>query len=318
MSSTPEADGDDLISLGAAAKVLGINKSTLSRQVRTGQVRSHGGKVRLSEVREDRAKNVRATPAAEQDETAAEAPTSPLHEALHSPLHATKRATARNDATPRATDRATPPADATPIGDVAARVIEQVGGWITLSAAARAAGINKSTLSRQVRSGAIRSQDGKVRLADVLEDRAANINLNRRQRRAQTSLPLPRAPDEAPPEVEGLEANPEDLEVLVDGRVLSFVEAQKRKETYLAKLRQLEFLEKLGTLVSRKHADATFFEVSREARDAWLGWPARVATLMASKLGVEAQLLTETLATYVRQHLDELGEPAAPEFAGSD
>jgi hypothetical protein len=133
MSSTPEADGDDLISLGAAAKVLGINKSTLSRQARTGQVRSHGGKVRLSEVREDRAKNVRATSAAEQDDSAAVAPASPLHEALHSPLHATKRATPRNDATPRATDRATPPAEATPLGDAAARVIEQVGGWIMFS-----------------------------------------------------------------------------------------------------------------------------------------------------------------------------------------
>jgi hypothetical protein len=267
--------------------------------------------VRLSEVREDRAKNVRttSTPAAEAASgVAAPAPASTA------PLHATPRATKRN----HATDNATAPSDATSIGDAAARVVAEVGGWITLAAAARAAGVNKSTISRQVKSGAIRSQDGKVRLAEVLEDRAKNINLSKRRRAAQPTLPLPKDPGDTPPTIDDLEADPDDLEVLVDGRTLTFADAQRLKETYLAKQRQLEFLEKIGTLVSRKHAEALFFEASREARDAWLGWPARNATLMASELGVDAQSLTETLAKYVRQHLEELGEPAAPEFAPSD
>lgn len=45
---------DDLISISAAANVIGINKSTLSRQVTSGTVRSHDGKVRLAEVIADR------------------------------------------------------------------------------------------------------------------------------------------------------------------------------------------------------------------------------------------------------------------------
>jgi hypothetical protein len=48
----------DLVSLSAAAKKIGVNKSTLSRQVKAGSIRSHKGKVRLAEVLEDRANNI--------------------------------------------------------------------------------------------------------------------------------------------------------------------------------------------------------------------------------------------------------------------
>jgi hypothetical protein len=47
-----------LIGITAAAREIGISHSTLSRQVKLGQVRSHNGKVRLSEVLEDRANNI--------------------------------------------------------------------------------------------------------------------------------------------------------------------------------------------------------------------------------------------------------------------
>jgi hypothetical protein len=49
---------DPLISIAAAAQNLGLNRSTLTRQVNEGSIRAHGGKVRLSEVIEDRAKNI--------------------------------------------------------------------------------------------------------------------------------------------------------------------------------------------------------------------------------------------------------------------
>jgi hypothetical protein len=68
-------------------------------------------------------------------------------------------------------------------------------------------------------------------------------------------------------------------------------------------------------LVDRQAAEKAFFETARQIRDAWLSWPARVATLMASDLGIEERKLVEVVTTYVRQHLTELGEPAAPEFA---
>jgi hypothetical protein len=47
-----------LIGITEAARQIGISHSTLSRQVKLGQVRSHRGKVRLSEVLQDRANNI--------------------------------------------------------------------------------------------------------------------------------------------------------------------------------------------------------------------------------------------------------------------
>jgi hypothetical protein len=53
-------DAGDLISIAAAAKEIGVNRSTLWRAVQRGRVRSHGGRVRLSEVLADRRKATRA------------------------------------------------------------------------------------------------------------------------------------------------------------------------------------------------------------------------------------------------------------------
>jgi hypothetical protein len=56
ISDATEIDG--LISIAEAAKEVGVNRSTLTRQVSSGAIRSHGGKVRLSEVYADRASNI--------------------------------------------------------------------------------------------------------------------------------------------------------------------------------------------------------------------------------------------------------------------
>jgi len=210
-----------------------------------------------------------------------------------------------------------------------------VDGLISLGAAAKAVGINKSTLSRQVKSGAIRSHGGKVRLSEVLEDRANNIDLSQSRRgpkgakrpgarRATAAVKRAlRGATVATPgatvATDATDGGDEDLgEVLVDGELLTFAEAQRLKENYLGRLRQLEFEKKSGALVERQVAEKLFFALARENRDAWLGWPARVATLMAAELGIEDRLAADILVKYVRQHLSELGDPAAPELAASN
>lgn len=63
---------DPLVLPAEAARQLNLNRSTLSRQIANRQVRSHNGKVRVSEVREDRARNLRsAEPAIVEDTTSA-------------------------------------------------------------------------------------------------------------------------------------------------------------------------------------------------------------------------------------------------------
>lgn len=288
---------DGLISIAAAAKAIGINKSTLSRQVKSGAVRSHDGEVRLSEVISDRAKNVdgakahRRRPRAEAHDGGVEPVSSkPPIEPVASMQ---RQAVASSDATE--TD-ATPP-DATPNGSG--------GDLISIAAAAKAVGINKSTLSRQVLTGSVRSHDGKVRLTEVLEDRAKNIDLTKSRSRRKLA-----ASDESDGDAELFG----EMEVLVDGKYLAFSKAQQLKENYLARLRQLEFQKKSRLVVDLEATEKLFFATTRELRDAWLGWPPRIATQLAAELGIDERLLAEGLTRYVQQHLAELGEPEAPEF----
>jgi hypothetical protein len=49
---------DPLVSVSAAARTIGVRQSTLSRQIKAGSIRSHGGKVRVSEVLADRKNNI--------------------------------------------------------------------------------------------------------------------------------------------------------------------------------------------------------------------------------------------------------------------
>jgi hypothetical protein len=166
---------------------------------------------------------------------------------------------------------------------------------ISIAEAAREIGVNKSTLSRQVISKAIRSHDGKVRLSEVLEDRANNINQAQSRRRSTKAGKSPAIAGENPaasskvgeivaPRSDAttvgsdatVEPDPaEDIEIdLGAGEILTFVYAQRVKETYLAKLRQLDFRRRSGELVERSVAEQLFFSVSRENRDSWLSWPA--------------------------------------------
>lgn len=218
------------------------------------------------------------------------------------------------------------PPDATPEAAIPADAV-------SISEAARQIGINKSTLSRQVESGAVRSYGGKVVVSQVIEDRNKNLNLSQSRRRpskgkgaagAKPAQPksgpagaTTTAPGATKPPPDATGGDDGDLD-LSDGRLVSFSQAQRIKENYLARQRALDFEVAAGRLVDRAAATKVFFDKARQFRDAWMGWPARIATLMAADLGVEDRKLAEVLTKYVRQHLTELGEPAAPEFPVPD
>lgn len=199
---------------------------------------------------------------------------------------------------------------------------------ISISEAARIIGVNKSTLSRQVESGAVRSHGGKVLLAEVVADRNANVNLAQSRRRPAkpkggkgASKPGPVAsadatpgrPDATPGAADATDGDFEQL--LAAGKMLPFAGAQRVKENYLARQRAVDFEKDVGRLVDREAANKAFFDQARELRDAWMAWPVRVVTLMASELEVDDRKLVEVLTKYVRQHLEELGDLAAPELA---
>ncbi len=122
----------------------------------------------------------------------------------------------------------------------------------------------------------------------------------------QPSRPEPDDDAGAPPEFDPENPN------------LSLAQAAQRKENHLGLLRRQEYLTKQGKLVDRAEAEAAFFDEARAIRDAWLAWPARVGIEMADALKVDARTLTQVLATYVQQHLAELGEPSSPDLGAPE
>jgi hypothetical protein len=145
---------------------------------------------------------------------------------------------------------------------------------ISVAAAAKRIGVNRSTLGRQIADGSVRSHRGKVRLSEVLEDRARNIDLTRSRRRdGALDHVEPSDVDATSDATIGADAtrctdldatDPVDAEpVLVDGQVLPYAEARALKETYLGRLRKLEFekahgalveVEEVGRLVEREYS----------------------------------------------------------------
>ena len=148
---------------------------------------------------------------------------------------------------------------------------------ISIKAAAEKIGVNRSTLSRQVRDKQVRSHKGKVRLSEVLEDRANNIDLSRSARHrgaldeADEHVASPLV-DATPP----LDATP-DEPVLVDGQVLPFKEARALKETYLARLRQLQYRREIGEVVPIDEAVAVVSAQYSVVRERILAVPVTIA-----------------------------------------
>ena len=89
---------------------------------------------------------------------------------------------------------------------------------------------------------------------------------------------------------------------------MTFLQARTANEVLKARLRRMELQQKEGELVDRARATAMVFRLARQERDVWLGWPARVAALMAAELGLNAHALQTVLESHVREHLASLAE----------
>ena len=114
-------------------------------------------------------------------------------------------------------------------------------------------------------------------------------------------------PDRGPPRPADLDAEPPGYHP--DDPDLPLPLALQRKENYLGLFRRQEVLKNDKRLVDRAAAEALFFATARDLRDAWLGWPARVAIEMADELKVDARTLTTILTAHVHKHVAELGDP---------
>ena len=68
-----------------------------------------------------------------------------------------------------------------------------------------------------------------------------------------------------------------------NGAVPNLWDAKARKEDYLAKIRELDYLERMGKLVDAKVVEDAAFQKAREIRDAFLIIPDRIAAILAKE-----------------------------------
>jgi len=86
------------------------------------------------------------------------------------------------------------------------------------------------------------------------------------------------------------------------------------KAAALALKQALDAQKRAGALIELALAEGVLFEVARQARDAWINWPAKIGPLLAADLGLEAATVVEALTPYVQQQLEDLGEPQPGAF----
>lgn len=89
---------------------------------------------------------------------------------------------------------------------------------------------------------------------------------------------------------------------------MTYLQARTANEVLKAQERKMRLQKLRGELVDRARAVAMVFRLARQERDAWAGWPARVAAMMAADLGIGAHAMQTILEAHVRQHLGELAD----------
>jgi hypothetical protein len=92
------------------------------------------------------------------------------------------------------------------------------------------------------------------------------------------------------------------------GGEISFMRARLANEVLKAQLAKVRLAQLKGELVDRARAQSLVFDLARRERDAWIGWPARVAANIAAELGAEPHRVEQVLDRYLREHLAELSE----------
>ena len=102
----------------------------------------------------------------------------------------------------------------------------------------------------------------------------------------------------------GASAEPAESE----GGQVSFLRARMANEVIKAQTAKVRLGKMKGDLVDRARTTAMVFDLARRERDAWIGWPPRVAATMAAELGVDPHKMEQVLNAHLRLHLGELAE----------
>ena len=128
--------------------------------------------------------------------------------------------------------------------------------------------------------------------------------------RAKFSTPIYVKPGEDP---RGGETDPDDLEPSKDPAI---AKSQAKKEEFRAKLVELEYEERVGTLVRKDAVEEEAFRVGRLVRDAVLNVPARLAGILAAE--TDQRKAHDLLEAELRQALESLALDDKPGDDGGE
>lgn len=92
------------------------------------------------------------------------------------------------------------------------------------------------------------------------------------------------------------------------GGSVTLVRARLAREILTAQLLKVRLQREKGELIDRARAVALVFDLARRERDAWIGWPARVAANMAAELDADPHRVEQLLERYLREQLASLAE----------
>src|SRR5512134_315032 len=177
------------------------------------------------------------------------------------------------------------------------------------------AGISRGAVQKARASGRlVLHADGSIDAAasDVRRAQATDPAMQRR-RPSPTVRPVPDAAVGAVSETlreQGLSA-PSAVGAMgasADAKGVTYLQARTANEVLKAQERRIRLQTLKGEMVDRARATALVFRLARQGRDAWAGWPARIAAMMAADLGIGAHRMQSVLEAHVRQHLGELGD----------
>lgn len=173
-----------------------------------------------------------------------------------------------------------------------------------LTAYANHAGITKTAAAKQLsRVGIDYFKEFEFADADRLRQAARHAD------RAKFAKPIYVKPGNDPL---GDEAAGDDLDLSDDP---ALAQSQRKKEEFRAKLVELEYEERVGTLVRKEEVEKEMFRIGRLVRDAVMNVPSRLAGILAAES--DQRKVHDQLETELRQALEALAVDDEPEPEGA-
>jgi len=159
----------------------------------------------------------------------------------------------------------------------------RLSGPVSVSAFARGLGVTRQAVYAAIRSGRItQREDGRIDFEQGVRD----WHQNRR----------------GPPPRGAAMTSPTDV-LLETSSDLSVSRLQQVELALKVEERKVRLEAAKGKLIDRAKARLLVRKLAQEERDAILNWPARVASVLASELGVDAHRLQLLLDKHLRAHL---------------